>query len=54
MGEPKIRLSELKRYGWDEDKFLCFLYDLEKAGLLRSQLEVSIDGLRMERVWYAV
>ena len=54
MSEAKIRVMELEQYGPDRDILLRFLYDLEKRKIIRSDLELTSDLLRTERVWYPI
>jgi hypothetical protein len=54
LSEAKIRVTELEKYGKDRDRMLCFLYDLEKRKIIRSDLELTSDLLRTERVWYPI
>ncbi len=48
---PTVTITDLEEYGVDRDRFLSFLYALEKRGLLKSSLEPNLDGKRTERVW---
>jgi hypothetical protein len=54
LSEAKIRVTELEKYGKDRDRMLYFLYDLEKRKIIRSDLELTSDLLRTERVWYPI
>ena len=54
MSDARLHLSYLENYGLDRDKYLNFLYDLERMGLICSKLEIRINRIGTERVWYPI
>ena len=53
LSDVRLRVSELEKYGKDRDRFLSFLYDLERMGLIRSELVIT-NKTNTERVWYPI
>ena len=55
MSEVSLHVSDLNKYGSpDREKFLVFLYDLEKMGLICSKFENLGGRFGIERVWYPI
>ena len=54
MSEVSLHVSDLNKYGPDRDRFLVFLYELEKMGLICSKFENLGGRFGIERVWYPI